>query len=171
MKLKATLVLALGCIAVSGCGLQPMYAGGSKGAIARGLANVDVAPIEGRAGWLMRNALRDKLAPGGVEQGGARYVLHVKLDEQLTGLGLLSDDRVSRESFSLRARYQLVDATSGETILDASAGSDAGIDVVSSEYAVIAAEQSARENLATEVADRIVTGIALRLKAAEQAKK
>lgn len=171
MKLKAALLLVLGCAAVSACGLQPMYAGGSNGTIARGLANVDVAPIEGRAGWLMRNALRDKLAPGGVDQGGARYVLTVKLDEQLTGLGLLSDDRISRESFALRARYQLVDAASGETLLDATAGSDAGIDVVSSEYAVIAAEQTARENLANEVADRIITGIALRLKAVEQGRK
>ena len=94
MKLKAALLLVLGCAAVSACGLQPMYAGGSNGTIARGLANVDVAPIEGRAGWLMRNALRDKLAPGGVDQGGARYVLTVKLDEQLTGLGLLSDVEV-----------------------------------------------------------------------------
>ena len=171
MKWKAALLLVMSCTAISACGLQPMYAGGGNGAIARGLANVDVAPIEGRAGWLMRNALRDKLSPTGVEPGGARYVLHVKLDEQLSGQGLLSDDRISRESFVLRARYQLVDATSGETLLDATAGSDTGIDVVSSDYAVIAAEQTARENLAVEVADRIVTSIALRLRAAEQAGK
>jgi LPS-assembly lipoprotein len=50
-------------------------------------------------------------------------------------------------------------------VVDATAGSDAGIDVVSSEYATIAAEQTALENLAGEVADRIVTRLNLALRA------
>ena len=41
-------------------------------------------------------------------------------------------------------------------VLDATAGSDAGIDVVSSEYATVAAEQTAAERLADVVADQIV---------------
>src|SRR5688572_32622811 len=40
--------------ALGGCGLQPMYAGGGSGAVAQGLAAIDVPPIEGRAGWLVR---------------------------------------------------------------------------------------------------------------------
>ncbi|MDD3797661.1 MAG: LPS assembly lipoprotein LptE [Novosphingobium sp.] len=158
-------LLLLASLALAGCGLQPMYAGGSKGEIARGLAGVEVAPIEGRAGWLVRNALRDRLSPGGDNGAAGRYILHVKLDEDLTGLGLLGDDTIGRERFALRARYQLVDAASGEVLLDATSGSDAGVDVVSSEYAVIAAEQRARENLARDIADRIVTRLALRLNA------
>jgi LPS-assembly lipoprotein len=46
-------------------------------------------------------------------------------------------------------------------VLDATAGSDAGIDVVSSEYATVAAEQTALERLSTEVADQIVSRLAL----------
>ena len=57
-----------------------------------------------------------------------------------------------------------VEIATGEIFLDATAGSDVGIDVVSSEYAVIAAEQTALENLSREVADRIVTRVALRLR-------
>jgi LPS-assembly lipoprotein len=56
----------------------------------------------------------------------------------------------------LRARYQLVNLATGGVVLDATAGSDAGIDVVSSEYATVAAEQSAVERLAEVVADQIV---------------
>ena len=41
---------------------------------------------------------------------------------------------------------------------------DAGIDVVSSDYATIAAEQTALENLATDVANRILTSVALELR-------
>jgi LPS-assembly lipoprotein len=55
----------------------------------------------------------------------------------------------------------LVAASSGEVLLDATAGSDAGIDVVNSEYATIAAENTALENLSQIVADQIVTRIAV----------
>lgn len=158
---QAVAFLALALLAA--CGLQPMYAGGSQGAVARGLAGVEVAPIEGKAGWLVRNALRNRLNESGGRKEATRYILEVKLDESLEGLGLLGDDTIGRERFALRARYQLVDAASGEVVLDTTAGSDAGIDVVSSEYATIAAEQTARENLAREVAGRIITRIALEL--------
>jgi LPS-assembly lipoprotein len=46
-------------------------------------------------------------------------------------------------------------------VLDATAGSDAGIDIVSSEYATVAAEQTALENLSGIVADQIVSRLAL----------
>jgi LPS-assembly lipoprotein len=139
-----------------------MYAGGGNGAVARGLSAVEVPAIPGRAGWLVRNELVDRMTAAG--DAAARYRLDVRLDDQLEGLGILGDDTVSRERRTLRARYQLVDIASGEILLDATAGSDAGIDVVSSEYAVIAAEQTALENLSREVADRIVTRVALRLR-------
>lgn len=151
---------------LAACGLQPMYAGGSRGAVAQGLAGIDVSPIEGKAGWLVRNALVDRLGAG--RDGGAptRYRLDIRLDDKLEGLALLSDDTIGRERRTLRARYQLVDLSDGQIVLDASDGSDAGIDVVSSEYATIAAEQTALENLSKDVADRIVTKIALQLRRA-----
>jgi LPS-assembly lipoprotein len=148
---------------LAACGLQPLYAGGGSGAVAQGLAAIDISPIEGRAGWLMRNALSDRLRPGG-GSGPVRYRLDVRLDDRLEGLGLLSDDTIGRERRTLRARYQLVDIEKDEIVLDATAGSDAGIDVVSSEYATIAAENTALENLSRDVADRIVTSIALHLR-------
>ena len=157
-KLAAPLLL----LALAGCGLKPMYAGGGSGAVARGLASVDVSAIEGRAGWLVRNALIDRLGSGN-GSGSGRYRLDVRLDDKLEGLALLSNDTIGRERRTLRARYQLVDTASGEIVLDATAGSDAGIDVVSSEYATIAAEQTALENLARDVADRIVTNVAVNL--------
>ena len=158
MKKLAALIPAL---LLAACGLQPMYAGGGSGAVAQGLAAIDISPIEGRAGWLMRNALSDRLRSGA---GTMRYRLDVRLDDKLEGLGLLSDDTIGRERRTLRARYQLVDLENGNIVLDATAGSDAGIDVVSSEYATIAAENTALENLSRDVADRIVTSIALQLR-------
>jgi LPS-assembly lipoprotein len=163
MKIAGALAAAM---MLAGCGLQPMYAGGSTGSVAQGLAAVEVAPIEGQAGWLVRNALRDRLAQGG-GVAEPRYRLDVLLDDQLEGLGLLTDETIGRERRTLRARYQLVDLTSGSIVVDATAGSDAGVDVVSSEYATIAAEQTALENLARTVADRIVTRITLAMRSAQ----
>jgi len=162
MKRRAAILVLVVLPALASCGLQPMYAGGGSGAVARGLSGVDVPAIEGKAGWLVRNALRDRLGAAG--KATPRYRLDVRLDDRLEGLGLLSDDTVGRERRTLRARYQLVDTATGRILLDASAGADAGIDVVSSEYATIAAEQTALENLSREVADRIVTSLALTLR-------
>jgi LPS-assembly lipoprotein len=155
-------MVLLCALPLAGCGLQPMYAGGGSGAVARGLSGIEVAAIDGRAGWLMRNALTDKLGTQAGEK--ARYRLDVRLDDQLESFGLLRDDTVGRERRTLRARYQLVDLASGAVLLDATAGSDAGIDVISSDYATVAAEQTALENLAKDVASRIVTNVALQLR-------
>jgi len=148
--------------ALSACGLQPLYNGGANTGIAQGLAAVDVPAIPGRDGWLVRNALQDRLGVAG--DTSPAYRLDVRLDDALQALGVLNDDTISRERRILRARYQLIDLATGEILLDATAGADAGIDVVSSEYATIAAEQTALENLAKEVADRMATKIALTLR-------
>ena len=160
--MKKLTVLALPLL-LAACGLQPMYAGGGRGAVAQGLAGIDVSPIEGKSGWLVRNALVDRLGAAGTG-GGSRYRLDIRLDDKLEGLALLSNDTIGRERRTLRARYQLVDLSNGQILLDASDGSDAGIDVVSSEYATIAAENTALENLAKDVADHIVTKVALQLR-------
>lgn len=152
-------VLVILSLALSACGLQPLYSGGSKGAVSTLLGSVTVDAIEGKNGWLMRNAINDRLAAGG--SGTARYRLAIKLDDRIEGFGVRADDTVTRERRTLRARYQLIDLETGKTVLDATAGSDAGIDVVSSEYATIAGENTALENLTQEVAEQIVTRISL----------
>jgi LPS-assembly lipoprotein len=151
-------LLALALL-LGGCTLRPRYAGGSSGQVAGTLQSVQVAPIEGRAGWLVRTALEDRL--GRPDDAAAAYRLEVELDDDIAGFGIRPDNSVTRERRSLRARYRLVDAERGTVLLDATAGSDAGIDVVSSEYATVAAEQTALERLSAEIADQIVTRVAI----------
>ena len=153
------LPLFLASLALSACGLKPLYSGGSQGQVSALLGSVTADAIEGKNGWLMRNALNDRL--GASRGNSARYRLVVKLDDQIEGFGVRADDTVTRERRTLRARYQLIDLDSSKTVLDATAGSDAGIDVVSSEYATIAAENTALENLTQKVAEQIVTRLSL----------
>ena len=143
---------------LSACGLRPVYGGGSHGAVAQALGQVEVQPIQGKGGWLVRNALNDRLAA--MTGTGPSYKLVVKLDDDISGFGLRSDAAVTRERRTLRARYQLIDGTTGAQILDDTAGSDVGIDVVSSEYATIAAEDTALERLSQTIADQIIARLA-----------
>ncbi|MBQ0772304.1 MAG: LPS-assembly lipoprotein [Parasphingorhabdus sp.] len=153
----ATLV-ALSAL-LAGCNLRPLYAGGTSGVVASELGNVEIEPIAGKAGWLLRNALKDQLEA--FEGQEAKYRLTVALEDKIAGFGVRSDDRITRERRTLRARYQLVRLSDSVVVLDATAGSDAGIDVVSSEYATLAAEDTALENLANRVSNQIVTRLSL----------
>lgn len=153
-------LLALTClIALSGCALRPLYAGGGSGAVAQTLRSVDVSPIDGKAGYLVRNALIDRIRKP--QSTVAAYRLEVDLNDEITGFGVRRDDAITRERRTLKARYKLIETGNGAVVLDATAGSDVGIDAVSSEYATVAAENSALERLSETVADHIITRIAL----------
>lgn len=165
MSRLAVLAFAL---LLSACGLKPLYSGGAQGVAGQLLGSVEVPGIQGKAGWLMRDALVRRL--GAVGDGQKRYRLDVELDDQITGFGVRRDDVVTRERRTLRARYKLVDLASDTVIVDATAGSDAGIDVVSSEYATVAAENTALERLSDIVADQIVARLAQQATATPDAK-
>ena len=122
------------------------------------MSSIEVAPIGGQRGWLVGNALNDRLHRQGT--GNTRFRLEVELDDQITGYGVRRDNAISRERRSLRARYRLVDVATGAVLLDQSAMADAGIDVAGSEYATVAAEQTALERLSETLADQIVARVA-----------
>ncbi len=165
IRVCATLLLLI----LSACGLRPLYGDGSGGTIVAALRSVELAPIGGKSGYLVRAALEDRLGkPAG---GVARYRLEVELDDQIDGFGVRRDDAVTRERRTLRARYRLIETDGGTVVVDATAGSDAGIDVVSSEFAVVAAEETALERLSQIVSDQIVARIALYVKRTEPATK
>lgn len=153
----AALTLAL--LSLGGCGLRPLYDGGSAGPVAATLGSISVSPITGQSGWLVRDKLVDRLNASA--NGASAYRLDVTLDDNITSYGLRSDRAATQERRTLRARYQLVDMKNGMVVLDATAGSDSGIDIVSSEYATVAAEQTALENLSQIVADQILARLAL----------
>ena len=156
---RRAVLLTAAAMLVTGCGLRPLYGDGSGGEVASTLRSIQVGPIAGQTGWLVRNELIDRLGGGG--DAAAAYRLDVTLDDDITAFGIRPDRSATRERRTLRARYQLVSLATGLVVLDATAGSDAGIDIVSSEYATVAAEQTALENLAEILADQIVARISL----------
>src|SRR3546814_20872124 len=123
MMLRPALLLLAATTLLSGCQLRPIYANGGSGAVATALANIEVGPIDNRSGWLVRQELIDRL---GTPQSTPSYRIRVELDDDIVGYGIRSDDAITRERRTLRARYQLVSADNGLVLLDATAASDAG---------------------------------------------
>lgn len=148
------IALLMTMLMLPACGLHPLYSGGSSSSVAATLRSVKVAPIDGQSGWFMHNKLVDRLGESG--EADPAYRLDVTLDDNITSSGIRGDRAATRERRTLRARFQLVSLATGTVVLDATAGSDAGIDIVSSDYATVAAEQTALEELSDIVADQIV---------------
>lgn len=151
-------------LALSACNLTPVYSGGAHGAAAARLSEIAVAPIPDRAGYLLRQQLLERLNPG--EQ--PRYRLEITLDDRLSGFGVRTDTTITRERRTLRARYRLVSTDTSTVLLEGTAGADEGIDVVQSEYSVVAAEQTALERLATSLAEQITARVALYARQADR---
>lgn len=138
--------------ALAGCGLKPVYSGGSRGVAAMTLGQIAIAPIPDRAGYLVGAALRDRL---GEAVAPPRFRLEVDLDDAVLGFGVRGDNTIARERRTLRARYRVVAVESGTVLIEETATADAGIDRVSSDFAVVAAENTALERLAADLAGQI----------------
>jgi LPS-assembly lipoprotein len=150
-------VVALAALGLAGCGLQPVYSGGTTSAPAKLLTQISVAPIPDRAGFLVR---QDLLARFGDTVADPGYRLEVELDDQIIAFGVRGDNSSARERRILRARYRLVVIATNTIVVDATAASDAGIDRVSSNYAVVAAETTALERLAVDISNQITARMA-----------
>ena len=109
-------ILLLACLTLAACGLRPLYGSGNSGSVAATLRTIEVAPIPGQSGWLVRNELVDRL---GETPGGATHRLIITLDDDITAFGIRTDRAATRERRTLRARYQLVSVATGLVVLDA----------------------------------------------------
>jgi LPS-assembly lipoprotein len=154
LRLFALLPMAL---ALGACNLKPVYAGGNASAPAALLADIGIAPIPERAGFMVRQALEEQL---GRTVAAPRFRLEVVLDDQITAFGLRGDSSAARERRTLRARFRLVDAGTNQVVVDDTAAADAGIDRVSSNFAVVAAENAALERLSIDIARQISARLA-----------
>lgn len=129
------------------------------------MTQVEIAPIPDRSGFLVRQALIDRF---GQTVPAPTYRLEVELDDQIQAFGVRGDNSAARERRTLRARYRLVQVATNAVLVDATAGSDAGIDRVSSNYAVVAAETTALDRLSVVIAEQITARIARYALAAQQ---
>lgn len=152
--LAALLLAGLGA-----CGFQPVYAPSSGARAEAGL--IDIEPIKGRAGHMLRQALLQELAvgvPGLTEQ----VTLSIDLDDNLSRLAFQPDGAASRSAVLATGKYVLA----GETLsINGIESVETSFSVPDSPYGDIAAQTSASDRAMRMLAKRIADDIRLQFAA------
>jgi len=138
------------CLILASCGFTPVYKKNSV--LQEALTEIEIAPIEGREGQLMRAHLQDALQPEGAV-AKPRYHLEITMVESKVPLAIQQDATVTRYRMSIIAKYRLKDIESGKPIELSKIQRQGGFDKVVSEYATYAAERSTREHLIRTLAN------------------
>ena len=147
-------LLVLGLL--SGCGFHPLYGrrdqAGAVGPAAE-MAAIRVEMIQDRAGQKLRNELVSRFNPRG-EPVAAKYVLTVKLTENMAGLATSQDGTATLAELTVTASFGFV--RSGSHVGTAgTAISVVSTDFLGPRYASVAAERDAEDRAITEIADNI----------------
>jgi LPS-assembly lipoprotein len=156
MRIIAILLALL----LSACGFHPLY-GGAIGEIRRlELSQVSVTPVQARLGQTLRNALIDRLTPGG-EPGFPQYRLDIALKEAREGVAIQEDASITRYNYQLTAAYELFDLGTGKVIYKGEARSVAAYNVADSPFATLSSERNAGDRTATDISNQIEFSLAL----------
>lgn len=147
---------ALAALALSACGFKPMLAE-STGAAPQ-LSGISVETSEGRPGYLVGVALRDRL--GTWDGDRARYVLRTRTAISRTGSALTIDRVASRVLLQVALAYALYDIESGRMLTQGSVAGQAAFDLPRAPYASIRSEQEATERAAEDAANLAVLELA-----------
>ncbi|MCP4328305.1 MAG: hypothetical protein GY791_07705 [Alphaproteobacteria bacterium] len=153
-------VLACCLAALAACGFRPLHATYRDGAVNDDLATIYVASIADRVGQQVRNELVDLLNPKGVPANNI-YRLEVQLSATSPPSVLSSDELASRRNYRLNAHYQLTSADGKSSFLSRRYLAVTSFDIVSSEFATLAANDYAQELAAKQVAEEIATQLTL----------
>ncbi len=156
-RLAIVLGLALG---LSACGFRPLYGtyGANPGA-QRIFSSIYVPPIElDHAGYELRNSLID-LLEASASPSQAIYQLNVTLHESRQGVAVQTNSAITRYNYTLDARYQLIDARTGNVMTSGHQSSLSAYNVMptssTSAYSTLMARQDARKRAAEDIAQRI----------------
>lgn len=149
---------------LSGCGFRPTYmrtASGGAGVAQRELAAVNVEIISDRPGQLLRQALQERFdrASSGVAR---KYDLGVSYSIGGEGIGVQSDNTVSRIRFIARGSFTLRAQDPARTVLTSgSARAMDGLNVLQQQYFASDLEtEVVQKRLAEQIADQITTQLA-----------
>ncbi|ANK79560.1 MAG: hypothetical protein TEF_01190 [Rhizobiales bacterium NRL2] len=149
-------LLALGALALAGCGFQPVYAPGGAGDVRGPLSRLEVQEQKGNAAFATRNALLDALgAPD--KPADPEHFLRLEVLEDRESAGIQADETVSRINVSLTGHWWLL-AADRESVLDS--GSErrtVSYNVVDDEYATLIAGREASEQAGRLVGEAIRT--------------
>jgi len=150
-------------LALAGC-FQPMYGsvapGTPGGDTFERLATVEVAPVGGRSGIVLRNDVVFGLT-GGRGAAAPAYRLAISYSSTATPVFLDSTGgRPTAQSITVSSEYTLKDLATDKIIRRGTAFSTASVDRSAQRYAAARAGIDAEERAAKAVAEQIITQVA-----------
>jgi LPS-assembly lipoprotein len=159
-------LLALGA---GGCGFRPLYRGpgavaGDDPALAEELAATRVAPIPERFGQLLHRGLQQRLrAPAGTLP--ARWELVVGPSLAAESLGIERDGAATRVRYIATANWTLLRLTPREPVASGFERRIDAFNVRTNQYfAADTSREATERRLAEQLADEVVTRLAVRLR-------
>lgn len=137
---------------LSGCGFTPVYSTSGSG-----LGPLNVAQIDGRAGYFVRSEL-DRFAA--LEQGNTSpRTLTVKLVTSFGSAALATDGLSARTLYTLTANYTLAPLDTGGAPLAGSVTTTVGYESLDQAYGDVALQADAEERAATEIAGKLMADL------------
>ena len=133
--------------ALGGCGFTPLYA---TPGLAPALESIAVVAPDGRAGFLVRDALEDALARD--KSAGARYRLTYTVHQIKYPRGLRVNNIATGYELDLTVDYALTETGTGTVVYRGNAPVQVSYNSADAPYAGIAAQQDAEERAAQQAA-------------------
>ena len=160
--IKTVLVLALLVPALGACGnggFQPLYGTNSNGTnVQDELAAINIVPIPGRVGQVLRNELIFKTT-GGDYAAPSEYRLEIAVRESVSTQLVQVDADAQSSTFNLDAEYKLIRLTDNEIVLKGKDHTRAAYqrfnEILSNVRAMRDAENRAAKHLAVSLRTRL----------------
>jgi LPS-assembly lipoprotein len=140
------------------CGFRPLY--GDQGVSEQAFYDIEIAPINGRIGQILRNHLIDRLRPGSSYVRSSKYTLNVNLAKSKEGVAIARDEAATRFNVTLTANFVLRDNAASSDVLKGTVRSVAVYNVVQSDYATLVAEREAQSRASRDISDELRTRLA-----------
>lgn len=153
---------------ISACGFTPLYGNLSDSpSVNEELSSIYVSPIEGREGQVLTNHLTEKFYSQNPVDNN-KYTLTVTLDQTIDRYGFNQDGSTTREGFTLKSSFSLLNTASGEEITNGATTSRTSYDVVQSDFSNASARQDALERMLSETAQNITILLSTHFRQSEQ---
>lgn len=150
---RRSVVLALGGLAMAGCGFRPLYEKGGGGDL---VGRVKLQEASDRESYAFRERMRRRIGDGG---DGAEFGLgyRIVIEEQAVAINPAAD--VTRYRLKARAEWRLVRLADGTAAGEGEVSTVGAYDATAGVYATRAAQRKEREEIATELAELVAARI------------
>lgn len=151
----AALMMAVVAPLLSACGsggFQPLYGSSGIGAHAQEkLAQVDITPIPGRVGQVVRNELIFQTTGGGTPPPPG-YKLDIAIRETVASTLVRTDGHSRGQIYNLEASFRLIRLSDSQVALSGTSYASAGFERFTSIFANVRAREDAENRAARTVA-------------------